>query len=348
MIQARSGAVSLASAATSRNNNFDAIRLVAAMGVLVSHAFALTGHVEPFEPNDTVGTVCVEVFFAISGFLVVRSWLGDPSFRRYLVKRLLRLLPALAVASLVTAFVVGPIFTTFSVQSYLRNFGAYEYVLRNSLLRTFDFLPGVFPGNVYHEPNGSLWTLPVEAFAYVCVLLAGILGVLRHRSVLLAAWVATVVLVAVSSDNVRVRLLAVFLTGVTMYVFRATIVLRPAVAALLGLVILCAFWTPFAAVSAVLFLPYLVLCVAYLRVWRGIRLTRFGDVSYGLYLYAWPIEQVVIDLTGSRSPVLVIAIAAPLSWLAGLASWRLVERRAMKIKTRRREQAQALPLLGAG
>src|SRR5207247_5632746 len=88
--------VNLSAASESRNNNFDVLRLFAAALVLVSHSFPLTGRHEPFAPH-TLGTVGVEIFFVTSGFLVTRSWVGDPSFRAFMGKRIRRIFPGLIV-----------------------------------------------------------------------------------------------------------------------------------------------------------------------------------------------------------------------------------------------------------
>jgi peptidoglycan/LPS O-acetylase OafA/YrhL len=96
--------------ASLRENNFDLLRLVAAGLVLTSHSFPLTGRLEPLAPH-TLGTAGVEVFFAISGFLVTKSWLSEPSLGRFLRKRVLRILPGLAGAVAVTALAIGTIFT---------------------------------------------------------------------------------------------------------------------------------------------------------------------------------------------------------------------------------------------
>jgi peptidoglycan/LPS O-acetylase OafA/YrhL len=82
--------VELSAVSESRDNNFDVLRLFAAGLVLLSHSFALTGRHEPLAPH-TLGTVGVEIFFVVSGFLVTRSWLGDPSFRSFIGKPIRRI-----------------------------------------------------------------------------------------------------------------------------------------------------------------------------------------------------------------------------------------------------------------
>src|SRR6185312_8540842 len=101
----------IAQGVSSRRNNFDVLRLAGALMVLVSHCYALTGRVEPLATltGQTLGDLGVTVFFAISGFLIAKSWVDDPALVRFVIKRGLRLLPALIVAVILTALIVGPI-----------------------------------------------------------------------------------------------------------------------------------------------------------------------------------------------------------------------------------------------
>src|SRR3954453_4734939 len=128
------------------------------------------------------------MFFAMSGFLIARSWSEDPEPGRYALKRALRLLPALAVAVAFTTFVVGPLFTTLSLADYLTDPQTWFYFVRASLLVTISgHLPGVFGENVYpNAVNGSLWTLRGEAGRSVMGAVPGWLGIGRHRPLLLA------------------------------------------------------------------------------------------------------------------------------------------------------------------
>src|SRR6476659_2397344 len=111
-------AVRLSEAAASRENNFDVLRLLAAGIVLAAHSWPLgSGRRQPFA-HHPLGTVGVEIFFVISGFLVTRSWLSEPSLRRFARTRARRILPGLMGALLVTALVIGPIFSTASLGAY--------------------------------------------------------------------------------------------------------------------------------------------------------------------------------------------------------------------------------------
>ena len=188
MSDGRASAARLEDRLRRRGNNFDVLRLLAASLVLFSHSYALTDNAEPFAEISgwTFGEVGVVMFFAMSGFLIAKSWSDRPQLVPFAVKRALRILPALVVAVSVTVFVIGPLFTTLPLSSYFSDPVTWLYLVRCSLLITFfGTLPGVFEDNPYPDAvNGSLWTLPVEACCYAMAAMLGTLGLLRRSAVL--------------------------------------------------------------------------------------------------------------------------------------------------------------------
>lgn len=263
----------------------------------------------------------------------------------YAAKRALRLLPALYVVVLVSAFVLGPLATTLPLGEYLTDAGTYTYVLRTGLLYTVGgHLPGVFDGNlVAGAVNGSLWTIPIEAACYLAIGVLGVLGLLRRRWVpgllFVALWVAMSPRIpttqlgsgdATSLDGgellTAIRLAAIFFGGVLLFAFRDRVRLRWDWFAAMLVVFLAASrtdWVPFLAVPL---FSYLVLVLAYRTPagWR--RITAPGDVSYGLYLYAFPVQQALVAWLGPElGPARMFALALPITYLLALASWRLVE-----------------------
>jgi peptidoglycan/LPS O-acetylase OafA/YrhL len=325
--------VRLSDVAGSRQNSFDVLRLAAAGLVLVGHSFPLSGRHDPFAPH-TLGTVGVEIFFVISGFLVAKSWLTDPAFRRFVGKRARRIFPGLICAVSVTAFVVGPIFAWFSPAASLDSGAAVNYVLSNVLLFPDPALGTVFSSNPMHAANGSLWTLPVEVHAYIFLALFAVLGLFARRTAVGVAVALTLVLNMLGALGPSGRLTSLFVAGSVLYLLRDRIVLRLDIAAALLLLWLAAFTTSFATVAGMIALPYLIATVAYCTPRALRRVVAKGDVSYGVYLYAFPIQQSVVALLGPIPPLALAAIAAPLAWLAGFASWRLVERPILQGKRR--------------
>jgi peptidoglycan/LPS O-acetylase OafA/YrhL len=344
-----------------RDNNFDVLRLFAAGLVLWSHCYPLTGRPEPLAGvvGATGGEIGVIMFFAMSGFLIARSWSEDPSPGRYALKRALRLLPALAVAVAFTTFVVGPLFTTLPLGDYLTDQGTWLYFVRASLLVTISgHLPGVFADNVYPAAvNGSLWTLPVETGCYVMVAVLGLLGIVRRSGLLLAGAVVCLLAVtplsplrhtigaaAAGGDTAIVaELIGTFLLGSVFYALRARLRLSWLVLAALALLWLLTWKSRWIEFTTVLLFAYGTLVLAF-RSPAGLRrAVAPGDVSYGVYVYAFPVQQSLWALWGSGlRPGVMFAVAAPVTYLLALLSWRVIERPALRLKRRGRRPQRAV------
>lgn len=339
--------VRLDAVADGRDNNFDVLRLVAATMVLVSHAFPLTGHDEPLAAlgGPTLGGLGVALFFTMSGFLIAKSWSWQPSLRDFARKRFLRIMPGLWVAVALTVLVLGPLVTTVSLGAYFSTPGVWGYFARCWVLLTFDSsLPGVFSDNVYADAvNGSLWTLPLEVAAYSMVVLLGVAALFERRRVVGGMFVAafaasTVVQVGVLAEPLA--LLAYFLVGTTAYLYRDRISLSWPWA-LLGLASwVLSFGTPALVPVSLVVLPYAVFVCAY-RTPRALRhLCGAGDVSYGIYIYAFPVQQTAV-LMGAETPLENFLVAAPITWLLACASWRIVEQPALRWKPKPQLEAGA-------
>src|SRR5579875_2389171 len=182
-------AATAAAARDRRENNFDALRLVAALSVLLSHAIFIAQGVEKNDPLNLLtgnqamlGLAGVFVFFAVSGFLVTQSFEQTHSPWRYLIKRVLRIFPAYLVCLALTAFVLGPIVTSLPLGAYLHHADPWRYVFYNSF---FDGRVHELPGVVFvnnqtgAEVNGSLWSLGCEFDMYLMVLVLGVLRLIR-------------------------------------------------------------------------------------------------------------------------------------------------------------------------
>jgi len=235
--------ITIGDAFNTRNNNFTALRLMAAVAVLYYHCYPIALGKGAHDPLTSfllanwgmgVGGLAVGLFFVISGFLVTASFMNRQDIFAFVEARMLRVLPGLLVALLFCAFIIGPVFTTMPAIEYLWHERTWHFVYHNvALLFGIQYqLPGVFQGNLLHGVNGSLWTLPVELVMYIWVALLGILGALGQRAVF-NVFVVIICLMALQENTSPVLSVdgsmmnpLFFLIGAFFYVNRGSIPLN--------------------------------------------------------------------------------------------------------------------------
>jgi peptidoglycan/LPS O-acetylase OafA/YrhL len=330
----------------SRNGSFDTLRLVAAMMVFHSHSFALAGLQEPAFAGYKLGTVAVLIFFAMSGYWVTRSAL-DRSLASFAAARALRIVPGLFVCGLVTIGICA-LATSQIVNDYFREADTWRW-LQNSFpffVQQRGNLPGVFEDGAYHNPNGSLWTLPYEVFCYVVAGLAALFGPRGMRLAIGGAAVFVgVTLLGAATDPIRLtsalerQHLAIF--GGAFFLGAALNRIEDRDLAKLIAVAAIALLITLRDPTAVL-LAGLVLYSG-LAIWIGRNLnldrmvTRGRDISYGIYIYAYPCEQLAVRALpphGPASYALYYATALTATAAFAILSWVLVEKPALKAKDR--------------
>jgi peptidoglycan/LPS O-acetylase OafA/YrhL len=337
-----------------KDNNFNLIRLAAALTVIVSHSFPLAGATaaEPLAiltGDMTLGSMAVDVFFVTSGFLVTKSLLVRQSLLQFVAARCLRIYPGLIVMTLLTIVVAG----MFAPPGFYSDHRTLRYALSTGLLwlptlRVFD-LPGIFTSNPFpNAVNGSLWTLPFELRMYTILaalgLAAGLLKASRVRLVQIAV-VALAICGAAAEiarpQNPMAGFIFMFFTGGSYYVLRRRIPLHRGVAWSCALLILAtlanrsAFVLTYHALMA-----YVLFAAAYLPTLPRPK----QDYSYGTYIYAFPIQQCIAQWHPGISWVLMVLAAIPLVLVAAALSWHLVEKPALAMKdyvVRRRGAARA-------
>lgn len=330
-----------------QSNNFDALRIFAACTVMVSHSIPLSYGSNDLEPlnlisrgQTTAGTIAVCVFFIISGYLITQSFERSRNVRTFLIARALRLLPGLAVVLIVMAFVIGPIISTLPLYEYLASTQPYQYVVANvSLLYTLKELPGVFQGNPSPRlVNGSLWSLPYEAKCYLMTLCLGVSGLLT-RYITLCLLGAGCVAMMFSFGTVRVDCVCFFLGGSVIYQFRPP--LRGWIATICSVLWLASLLFGGFDFASALVGPYVIIYLALAPSVRLPDLARRGDLSYGTYVWAYPVQQMATAFLGSWACwYLNLAIAMPVVLTLAWASWHFIEAPALKLKSRRPQQAR--------
>lgn len=337
-----------------RNNALNAWRLILATSVILWHTWPLTGHPIPPTPvTQLMSQVGVDGFFAISGFLITSSWMRNPQPREYFKARTLRILPGLWVCVLVTAFVIAPIGVLIqhgSVGGLMKSGAPLAYVVNNGLMNVL-FYPGI-DGTPKDIPwpgvwNGSLWTLAFEAGCYIAVALFGVVGLLKYRWPIPIAFVVTLAATAVfgfpafamsTIPQMVSRFAVMFAAGALIYQYRDKIPARWSLVALSAGLLLVSGLLPNYRVLAAIPLAYLVIA-------SGAMLKRpnlGNDLSYGVYIYAFPIQQLLVIAGLGTLGVFPFFILATLVTIPLAAmSWFVVEKRALALKKRRLSKAKA-------
>lgn len=347
-------------------NNFDFIRLLAASLVIIGHAYVLLdeGGI-PYFFGDKISTYAVKMFFVLSGFLVVNSWTNDPDPLRFVAKRTLRILPAFFAVVFFAACFLGPAVTQIPLSEYFHHdqFRTYFINLRFFIVYS---LPGVFEQNIYPQAvNGSLWSLPVEVFMYLLVLAMGQLGRFLRGNSFVIAWTALAIAALTLSYfefALRYNMLdgkvvygvllksaadisPYFIIGGCLSLYANRIPLSPAISA--AVVALGWYFTSIGYRIE----PLLILITSYAVISFGSASTpvlrefgRFGDISYGVYLYGFPVAQTLSWAYGRDLPF-SLHIFGTLAISYGLAflSWHGIEKHALKLKPLARRKTTRRP-----
>jgi peptidoglycan/LPS O-acetylase OafA/YrhL len=341
----------LSSYTNGRDNNFNLIRITAAFAVLVSHSFALalgSGKFEPLRSNIGMspGDIAVDVFFVTSGFLVTSSLFNRANLVEFIWARLLRIFPALIMMLILTVFVLGPVFTSIPIGEYFSSKAVFTYPIKCSTLfidmqRT---LPGVFENNPYKgSANGSLWSMPFEVRMYAILAASWMIMKSMHirlESILIIFAVAAGAYTLANhfygfSESRFSGLFFMFFTGSSFYVMRDRIRLWHGVALwmVIALIIATINKDQFFVVYH-LSLAYVLFYLAYVPAGFIRKFNVLGDYSYGIYIYAFPVQQSVAALIPGVSVLDMIAIAGSVTLLLSIASWHLIEKNALSLKGR--------------
>jgi len=330
-------------------NNFDTLRLFFAVLVIFSHSFALGRGSDNTEPlfvltrgQITFGNVSVWAFFVISGFLIAQSWTRSPNPLKFLKRRIARIYPGFVVAALLAALIVVPFAADPATR---RPVSAGNFLLKTLRLQVFDG-PPVFVHNAWPNAlNGSLWSVSFEFWCYIGILLLGVTGMLYRR------WLVAAIFAAVIAWHLNLSItgwipggkilglifgfplfwaivLPFFLAGTLFHLFGGAMLLRkPLMIAALAVLVLSDFIPNGLLVTLPICGAYLLLGLAYMPLLRPLNLARFGDFSYGTYLYAYPIQQMIVKYEGgTMAPLKLFLLAAPISVGVGALSWFLIER----------------------
>ncbi len=332
---------------TGRKNNLDLIRFLAAAMVIYAHSFPLVQGESGADPlvhfsdgQMSFGSLGVCILFLFSGFFITKSVLHKQSARAFFMARIFRLFPPLIVVVLACVFILGPLMTELPISTYFSSSQTWKY-LANICFVPVHELPGVFLQNPYDATvNGVLWTLLVEVFCYIACFLFCRLHLLDEKKMgfTIPVMAALYILGFVAFRDVpvltaRFRPCGMFYAGMLAYVYRNRIRLHPAgVAGGLALFVIglrMGFLEKLLLVS----LPYPLLFLAFGTKKKLDGFARHGEISYGMYLTAWPVAQCLVQWLGSEPSSYVHALlTCIISILCGVSLQKFVEQPIQKIQ----------------
>jgi peptidoglycan/LPS O-acetylase OafA/YrhL len=333
----------LADVFVGKSNNLTFIRLMAALAVIYGHTTAIVPGATPDWIVVTTGYafaggVAVDLFFLISGFLVTASILNS-GVKNYVVSRALRIYPALWVNLILVTFVIGGIVTTLPLSEYLVSPEVWAYF--KGLALTYKggfFLPGVFTQNANQAVNGSIWSVVIEVWLYVAVLGFYLFGLMRSRALfntlffvmIVAIWSDKTLVPTALSGATLLHVSLFFYIGSFLYMNRESIPVSPYFMLIALFLAGITLNTDRFAFGYILLLMTFFCSASFFKQFAW--MDKWGDYSYGVYLYGWPAQQFTAwafpGFSGAQNCITSMTIAL----ICGIASWHLIEKKALRLK----------------
>lgn len=339
-------------------NGFDFLRFFFAANVLLAHLCELsqTNNLA-FLSHFSNAIMGIKGFFIISGFLVAKSYANTPSLKKYFIKRAKRILPAYVVVILASTLIFV-IFSTHNFSDYFSDLNTYKYLGWNLIFLNFvhPCLPGLFENNLLCSVNGALWTLKIEEGFYIILPLIfyAIKKTKKPSLILISLYVLSLAYWFVVDFYFNKPLLAkqlpgylcYFVTGIFLFLNFDFLIKYKKIILTFSILFLISYYTLSLYIDW--FYPAAFGCVVIIAAYNIPFLNNFGkygDFTYGLYIYHFPIIQIFrqYNLFEKHNAYLMAIAVILITLFLAVLSWFLIERRFLsRFKNNNKKQIQAL------
>lgn len=335
------------------HNNFDFMRLFAALSVLFSHLFQVAGYPDPLKSIGYAdfSSIGMAVFFSISGYLVTASIASNKNLKIFFTSRFLRIYPAVIIISIITVFIVGPLITKVSLKEYFEEPSTFKFLRNIFIFGTNYQINSILTENpVKFVVNASLWSLEVELRCYILTALLFVFRILNFRVTVLISLICFVIFFYFSNHTelkgekffgikylelvTHGRFLFFYFVGASLKLSGRKISIKwPYVIGFIITAMLVWYLVPYGQLFHIIFLPFVLLwfCLNTKPVF-----TKFFekyDFSYGIYLYSYPVQQVYLNYFHDVSNVLAyVSFVLFFSTLCAWLSWRFIEKPCLNLK----------------
>lgn len=350
-------------------NNLNLIRLLLAIAVMFSHCYYIYygAEVDDIEPlkiltrhQESLGGLAVDCFFIISGFLIMHSYLHSDSVITYIKRRILRICPGFIVAFLSSVLIFAPLGTidSYNKLGYWKIY--FQYMYKKNLLVQLITFQQPFPTLCFKTlplsnfVNGSLWSIQYELIGYLLVVVIGMAGITKRKWIGISLFLFFLTTLALQtfksyfqfsgynslwlgSPVLYPRLFVYFFSGICFYLYRNRIP-RNNLLAILSVTAIAVSWLFVPALNVVFPVAgsYLLFYVAYSSRIQFYDFAKKSDISYGVYLYAWPITQLTLYAFQSHlDPYRLFFIALPVTIVIATISWKLIEKPCIEFKSKK-------------
>ncbi len=335
-------------------NNFDFLRFFAAILVFFEHSSALfedkTVDFDIFRITFqfSSASIGVAIFFILSGFLISQSFFNSKSVFDFFIKRILRIFPALLVVIILSVILLGVFFSNLPFLEFISHKSTLLYLQNCFIFQSHYYLPGVFENNIHSSSvNGSIWTIPYEFASYISLYFLLRIPKINNKYTLIIIFVSlfiSYIFFKPEIDQIVIPIFGIifssfmlpflyFFVGMLFFQFKSFIKFNLWGLSLMIFVLILMHFQLIPRIFNIFPLSYLVFYFAFLKIPKINNFAKYGDFSYGFYLYAFPIQQVFSNLyAGKIDFYLLVTFSFITTLFFAILSWFFIEKPVMKLK----------------